>query len=60
MMNVAVGSAQGSAGGYFPAEGCDAIDGSRKPWRFGDYPEEKFMGAAHQVSPCSSLAFAHI
>jgi hypothetical protein len=51
MLNVAVGSAQGSAGGYFPAEGCGAIDGGEKPWKYGDYPEEKFMGAAHQWLP---------
>ena len=38
MLNVAVGGANGEeAGGYFPAEGCNAKDGSPKPWKKGQY-----------------------
>ncbi len=59
MMNVAVGSSTGAdAGGFFPAEGCNGADGSRKPWHKPDpddpgldYPSDAFMKGAHAWLP---------
>ena len=52
MLNVAVGGANGEeAGGYFPAEGCNAKDGSPKPWKKGDYDYDAFMKNTHAWLP---------
>ena len=51
-MNVAVGGATGDEmGGYFPAEGCDAADGSAKPWQKGQYDYDAFMKNTHAWLP---------
>ena len=60
MLNVAVGSAQGAdAGGFFPAEGCNAADGSPKPWHAADeddpgldYPDDAFMKGVRMHASC--------
>ena len=52
ILNVAVGGANGEeAGGYFPAEGCNAKDGSPKPWKKGQYDYDAFMKNTHAWLP---------